>query len=472
MFYDAAITAIGVSKQYLIYDKPEDRLKQMIAPRLVNVFRKQKLKFYREFTAVDDVTLKISKGETVGIVGRNGSGKSTLLQLICGTLQPTQGEIKVQGRIAALLELGSGFNPDFTGRENVFLNASILGLSRPEIEARFDDIVDFSGIREFIDQPVKTYSSGMYVRLAFAVATNVDPDILIVDEALSVGDEAFQRKCFARIEQIKDRGSTILLVSHGAQTIIQLCDRAILLDRGENILTGSPKHVVKQYQRLLSFSGSQAEMVRQEIVEMEDSPLGEDEEGEEKVQVDLISSTEFNDVADSAWFDESLNTNSAVEYGQGDALIHDIRIVRPSDNNPVNVLTPGKTYDLYYSVKFQRPFTDISFGTLFKTVDGIELGGMGTVLNDQNIDISDTNSIYEVRMRFDCKLRPGVYFCNTGVGFAMGGGQQIEYLHRIMDALCFRVSNIKSPNFSGHVDFGIECQVRKIASESAHIVIS
>ena len=198
---DVAIRIQNLSKCYHIYDKPRDRLMQMLARG-----RKQ---YFREFWALKEVSLDVKKGETVGIIGRNGSGKSTLLQMICGTLNPTSGSIQANGRIAALLELGSGFNPEFTGRENVYMNGSILGLSKEEIDSRFDDIAAFADIGEFIEQPVKTYSSGMMVRLAFSVAINVEPEILVVDEALSVGDEIFQRKCFSRIEAIRAGGATI-----------------------------------------------------------------------------------------------------------------------------------------------------------------------------------------------------------------------------------------------------------------------
>ncbi|RWI44037.1 MAG: ABC transporter ATP-binding protein [Mesorhizobium sp.] len=262
-----AVRVRDVSKHYVMFERPEDRFKQMVVPRLERLIGRPPRRYFRDFAALSGVSLEIGRGETVGIIGRNGSGKSTLLQIICGTLQPTSGSVEVNGRIAALLELGAGFNPEFTGRENVFLNASILGVPRKEMEWRFDDIARFADIGSFIDQPVKTYSSGMYVRLAFATAINVDPDILVVDEALAVGDEAFQRKCFARIEQIKDNGGTILFVSHGAQTIVQLCSRAILMDAGELILQGRPKTIVAQYQRLVNASPEAASEIRTGIVE-------------------------------------------------------------------------------------------------------------------------------------------------------------------------------------------------------------
>lgn len=445
MSSEVAIKVSNVSKHYLMYDKPEDRLKQMIVPKIYRVFGNKVKQYYKHFSAVNDVSLDVFRGETIGIVGRNGSGKSTLLQMICNTLQPTAGEIAVNGRVAALLELGSGFNPEFTGRENVYLNAAILGLEREETEARFDQIADFAGIGVFIDQPVKTYSSGMYVRLAFAVATNVDPDILIVDEALSVGDEAFQRKCFARIEQIKERGGTILFVSHGAQTITQLCDRAVLMDRGENILLGDPKTVIKQYQRLLALQGDEAEAARNEIKQ-----TGTTDQLEKAANSQPEDTLEM--LIDEAWFDPSLKSESAVEYGGDVAVISDVHITRMNGKR-VNVLTKNITYALRYSVSFNKPAERVGFGTLIKTINGIELGGVGTNLRDDYVDIACAGNRVLVEMKFKCALQAGTYFCNAGVSVDMPDG--MDYLHRILDAVCFRVVGDAASDFSGFVDFGI-----------------
>lgn len=246
---DIAIRVQNLSKCYQIYDQPRDRLKQFMLPRVQQALGKKPKQYYEEFWALNDASFTVKKGETVGVIGRNGSGKSTLLQMICGTLTPTNGTVETRGRIAALLELGSGFNPEFTGRENVYLNAVILGLSKEEIDSRFDDIAAFADIRQFMEQPVKAYSSGMIARLAFSVAVQVDPDVLVVDEALSVGDMAFQEKSFTRMKQIRDAGTSILFVSHSPSAVRNFCDRAIWLDTGRMRAIGERLAVCDEYQR-------------------------------------------------------------------------------------------------------------------------------------------------------------------------------------------------------------------------------
>lgn len=243
---DIAIRVQSLSKCYHIYDTPRDRLKQFVLPRMRRMAGKAHKQYFREFWALKDVAFEIKKGETVGIIGRNGSGKSTLLQMICGTLTPTSGSIQTNGRIAALLELGSGFNPEFTGRENVYMNASVLGLSNEEIDARFDEIVAFADIGEFIEQPVKTYSSGMMVRLAFAVIVHVDADILVIDEALAVGDAFFTQKCMRFLRKFMGNG-TVLFVSHDTGSIKNLCNYAVWLEKGQVIQEGTPKEVCELY---------------------------------------------------------------------------------------------------------------------------------------------------------------------------------------------------------------------------------
>jgi lipopolysaccharide transport system ATP-binding protein len=279
---DIAIRVTNLSKCYEIYSSPRDRLKQFIVPTLCRIFPPLRRLFsthnpalstqhsalplfYREFWALKDVSFEIKKGETVGIIGRNGSGKSTLLQMICGTLNPTHGSIETNGRIAALLELGSGFNPEFTGRENVYMNASVLGLSNEEIDARFDDIVAFADIGDFIEQPVKTYSSGMMVRLAFAVIAYVDADILVVDEALAVGDAFFTQKCMRFLRNFMKSG-TVLFVSHDTSAVVNLCSHALWLHHGIAKFAGSPKEVSEQYLQALYESQQGESLAKTNVV--------------------------------------------------------------------------------------------------------------------------------------------------------------------------------------------------------------
>ena len=247
MFSDAfTIRVTNLSKRYEIYDAPRDRLKQFVAPRLQKLAGQPPKQYFREFWALKDVSFEMKKGEALGIIGRNGSGKSTLLQMICGTLSPTSGSVQTNGRIAALLELGSGFNPEFTGRENVYMNASVLGLNMAEIDARFDDIAAFADIGQFIEQPVKTYSSGMYVRLAFAVIVHVDADILVVDEALAVGDSVFTQKCMRFIRRFQENGS-LIFVSHDTASVQNLCKSGIWLKNGSIEQIGTAKSVSEAY---------------------------------------------------------------------------------------------------------------------------------------------------------------------------------------------------------------------------------
>lgn len=244
---DIAIRVQNLSKCYQIYDAPRDRLKQFILPRLSRITGLPRKQYFREFWALKNVSFEVNKGETFGLIGRNGAGKSTLLQILCGTLTPSSGSVQINGRVAALLELGAGFNPEFTGQENVYLNATVLGLSKEEIDTRYESIIAFADIGEFINQPVKTYSSGMFVRLAFAIAIHVEPSILIIDEALSVGDIAFQNKCILKIRELRDKGTTLLFVTHDLSTMQLICDQVAWLDSGGIAMLGDPVAVSQEY---------------------------------------------------------------------------------------------------------------------------------------------------------------------------------------------------------------------------------
>lgn len=452
-----AIRAVGLAKTYRIYDRPIDRLIEGATGQ-----RK-----HREFQALHPLDLVIERGQTVGIVGRNGSGKSTLLQLIAGTLQPTTGQVEVYGRVAALLELGSGFSPDFNGRENVYLNAQVLGMRRHEIDARFRQIEAFADIGSFIDQPVRTYSSGMLVRLAFAVAIHTDPDILIIDEALAVGDEAFQRKCYSRIEAIKSQGATILFVSHAASSVISLCDRAVLLDSGERLLTGAPKLVVGSYQRLLHAPPEKRLGIRSEIVEMdgcrmsaEENVLSDQSIGEIEA-MDEAPGCEFPPIG--AWpvpaeerLDEDLINPSCVEYMPLGAIISGWRLLNDRGET-VNVLVPGRRYRLVYSVCFEQTAQQVEFNMTLKSVEGIALYGASSHGLTGFLPQIDAGTVVEVEFTFDTKLLPGLYFFNVGCQAVVEGEAERRFLHRVLDAGAFRIEGRTSDRYKiGFYDLSAE----------------
>ncbi len=441
--HEPAILLEQVSKQFQIYAHPADRLRQML--------HRGRRRYYREFPAVRDLNLRIQPGETVGIVGRNGSGKSTLLQLICGTLQPSSGHLQVRGRVSALLELGAGFNPEFTGRENVYLNARILGLSDRQVDERFDRIAAFADIGDFLEQPVKTYSSGMYMRLAFAAAIHVDPDILIVDEALAVGDEPFQRKCFGRIEQIREQGGTVLFVSHSAGQITELCNRAVLLDHGEKLFEGDPKRVISYYQRLAYAPDSQLEGIRQEIRGLGQSPdlLGVSAAA---APTTLTPSSEIP--LASEFLDPGLQSHSSLSLVSRGATIRNPRLLN-RQGAAVNVLRVGERYRYCYDVEFERSVSQVRFGMMIKTVSGIELGGSTSHPAGAGVT-GRAGEPQSVCFEFEVRLTPGTYFLNAGVtGWCDG---QDSFLHRLVDALAFRVSPLRDRTSTGYLDFACRFQ--------------
>lgn len=452
MSSEIAVRASGLGKVFPVYARPHHRLLQMITPGPAQ-------RWYREFHALRGVGFEIPRGQTVGIVGRNGSGKSTLLQLLCGTLTPSAGDVEVRGRIAALLELGAGFSPEFTGRENVYLNATVLGLSRAEIDARFDEIAAFADIGGFMEQPVKTYSSGMYVRLAFAVAIHVEPDVLVVDEALAVGDEAFQRKCFARIERIRQAGATVLFVSHSAGTVVELCDRALLLDGGELIADGAPKQVLALYQKLAYAPAERQAALREEIrgnpsLVLAGAPsrrdaapgVGPDEDGRESD------------------YDDSLRPASTIAYESRGACIEDPHLTTPGGRR-VNVLVGGREYVYRYHVRFDGTFAGVRCGMMLKSVTGVELCGAVTATPEHALPVVDAGTRLAVAFRFRCQLAPGTYFLNAGVLARLEEGE--AYLDRRLDAAMFRVMPEPGRLGTGMVDMDVVSSLEPAAPEGA-----
>ena len=314
---DIAIKVNNVSKLYKLYDKPSDRLKESLGLT--------KKKLYKEHYALHNVDMEIKKGECVGIIGTNGAGKSTILKIITGVLNPTEGDVQVNGRLSALLELGAGFNMEYTGIENVYINGTMIGFTREEIDAKLDDILSFADIGDFVYQPVKTYSSGMFVRLAFAVAINIDPEILIVDEALSVGDVFFQAKCFHKFEEFKAKGKTILFVSHALPTISKYCDRAILLNKGKKIAEDEPKPIIDLYNKLLVNNYSEEEIKKELELSKHDGDIQvENEIIQKQKQMDMHA--EHTDDVEN-WKDKMYVNPKAVEYGNKDAEIVDFCII-------------------------------------------------------------------------------------------------------------------------------------------------
>ena len=437
---DIAIKVQNISKCYHIYENPRDRLKQFVAPRLQRMTWQQPKQYFREFWALKDVSFEIKKGETVGIIGRNGSGKSTLLQMICGTLTPSSGSIQTNGRIAALLELGSGFNPQFTGRENVYMNAAVLGLSKKEIDERFDAIVAFADIGDFIEQPTKTYSSGMMVRLAFAVAINVDPDILIVDEALSVGDEIFQRKCFARLEEIKSNGASILFVSHSPASIIELCERTLLLDHGSRLMYCSAPNAIRAYQKLIYASNEEATRLIQEYRAIDQS--GGDIKTISQAESIIVTDEQIVDA-----FDPSLVPETTTVYPVQGAEIDSI-MIQDDKGVIVNVMQPSSNYQFVVTGRFLNDFEGIYFGIHIRSISGIVITGQRYPEEGKYLEYVRAGKSFKISFGFRMDLLPGVYF----VGGGIWSSQEPNCPHRILDAIMFRVLPLSQPISFGYVD--------------------
>lgn len=438
-----ALNISAVGKVYTESSKPVSRLAQLLLPGLFSNQARN------GFKALDNISLEVCKGETVGIVGRNGAGKSTLLQIICGTIEPTQGHVQVNGRLAALLELGAGFNPDFSGRENVYLNGAILGMTKAEIEARMGSIEEFADIGDFIDKPVRNYSSGMFVRLAFAVAIHAEPEILVVDEALSVGDEAFQRKCFARIEDIQKRGGTILFVSHSASSVLQLCNHALFLDAGQLIMEGHPKEVVTQYQRYLNLPADRAWELRQSLLGNSHETLKPSQGG---LADDVKQVTKAHDAKAFSLdrYDPDFNSESIVEYEQCGARIENLQISN-SEGSRVNVLTKGHSYTYSYDVIMMQDAEGVDAGMMIKSTSGVEIAG-ATSGGDPKHRLSKVSAGEKIRasFKFTCNLAPTIYFLNAGVMAKTKEGR--VYMHRIMDGLIFRVDSDDYQFSTGFVD--------------------
>ena len=413
-----------LSKMYKLYDKPSDRLKESLGLT--------KKKCYREHYALSHVSFDVHQGETVGIIGTNGSGKSTILKIITGVLNPTDGEVIVDGRISALLELGAGFNMEYSGLENVYLNGTMIGVSREEIDEKLDDILNFADIGEFIHQPVKTYSSGMFVRLAFAVAINIEPEILIVDEALSVGDVFFQAKCYHKFEEFKKMGKTIIFVSHDLSAVSKYCDKVILLNRGEKLDEGSPKAMVDMYKQLL----------------VNQDPINTDrqEESGEIVAQEIEGSWKSN-------FQVNPNT---LEYGEKIAEIVDFAVF-DSKGAITNTIEKGSRFQIKMKILFHEEIQDPIGAYTFKDTRGTEITGTNTMFEKAYIRPPKAGETCVITFEQKMDLQGGEYLISFGcTGYRNG---DFHVFHRLYDAC--NITVVSTKNTVGFYDMNSKVTVEQ-----------
>ena len=410
-----AIRVKHLEKMYKLYNKPSDRLRETLGLRVP----------VKEHYALKDVSFDVKRGETVGIIGTNGSGKSTILKIITGVLNPTKGEVEVDGRISALLELGAGFNMEYSGIENVYLNGTMMGFSREEIDARLQDILDFADIGDFVYQPVKSYSSGMFVRLAFAVAINIEPEILIVDEALSVGDVFFQAKCYRKFEEFKKQGKTILFVSHDLGSISKYCDRVVLLNKGEKMAEGSPKQMVDMYKQLL---------VGQDPAKAEEEkPAGQPREN---------------------WNSQFQVNPDMLEYGSRLAEIVDFAVL-DEKGRCTNTIEKGSTFKIRMKVAFRETIQEPIMAFTFKDIKGTEITGTNTLFEKAAVEHSDAGDVCTVTFTQDMYLQGGEYLLSFGcTGYKDG---EFTVFHRLYDAC--NVTVVSAKNTVGFYDMNSAVEI-------------
>ena len=429
--HDAVIQCHNLGKCYRIYDNPKARLKQ--------AFWRGRRQYFREFWALRDVSFEVKRGESLGIVGRNGSGKSTLLQLICGTLTPTEGYIQTDGRIAALLELGSGFNPEFTGIENVYLNASMLGLSKDFIDQRIDKILSFADIGPFTRMPVKTYSSGMAVRLAFAVQAQIEPDILVIDEALAVGDAKFQAKCYRHIKSLRENGTSILLVTHDGQATIKHCSRSILVDSGKLLLEGEPKTVFYKYLDLIHDKTDPSIL----------ASIPEEETSHTEAK---LSSVPEPDRSDDVFDKRPGYNNSETRWGDGSARITDFILTSRGVRYP-SYISCGDSVHLRIVASLSQYVANPIFGISIRSKSGMVISETNTLLLGLEYDANNPEGacIATVDYTFNCSFAAGDYFISIGVNSM--SEKDIMAHDRRWDSIHFAVQSDQT--FGGLVDCSI-----------------
>ncbi len=423
---DFVIQCENLIKKYALYNKRSDRLVEALMPG--------KKSYHKDFYALNGVDFKIKKGEFVGFIGRNGAGKSTLLKVLTGVLSPTSGSVKVNGRVAALLELGAGFNPQYTGYENIYLNGAIMGFTREEMDEKVKEIVEFADIGDFINQPVKIYSSGMFVRLAFATAISVEPEILIVDEALAVGDVYFQLKCYKKFEEFKRKGKTILFVSHDQSSIIKYCDRAILLENGEILCDDTPKVAIDKYKKLLA-----------ETKKTDSDEFGTVARPKEH-QADMVE-----------WKHSYELNEKELEYGDHRAEIIDFGIFDQNGNLATNYQR-NEVYDVKMKIKFHETVENPIFAITFKDYAGLEIAGTNTMQESIETGIYNKDDIVTVSFRVKFQFQNQPFFLSFGCTHFDNQGK-LEVLHRLYDILCIQTFGAKVTN--GFFDIDTKVTITK-----------
>ncbi len=432
---NSSIRVSGVSKMYKLFDKKSDRVWDAIGIGP---------KRYEEKYALRDLDFSIEKGETVGIIGTNGAGKSTLLKIITGIVYPTKGEVQVDGKVSALLELGAGFNYEYTGLENIYLNGLITGLSRKEVDEKLDDVLAFADIGNYIHQPVKSYSSGMFVRLAFAVAINVDPDILIVDEALSVGDVFFQAKCYKKFDEFKEQGKTILCVSHDLSMITRYCDRAILLDHGRMLSQGSPKDMVDLYKKVLAGAADVEDILK----------------GGDIKKTNQIESAVSNDAYDDTWKSHFAINPKVDEYGDGSATIIDFGIF--DDKGLItDTIYKGSSFTIKSKVKFHKTVTDPIFTYAFKNTQGVSITGTNTMYEQVITGETADGDEYVAEFTQTMNLQGGEYLLSISCTGYEGGDFSVYY--RLYDVI--NVTVVSDRDTVGFYDMFSQVRVTKNGEE-------
>jgi ABC-type polysaccharide/polyol phosphate transport system ATPase subunit len=451
-----ALRVEGVAKQYRIYDHPSDRLKETLT--------RGWLKRHREFWALREISFEIERGTTVGVVGPNGSGKSTLLQIITGTLEPTHGDVQIEGRVAALLELGAGFNLEFTGLENIYMNTALQGFSRAETDRRLAAIERFAEIGDFLHQPVKTYSSGMYVRLAFAIAVNTDPEILVVDEALSVGDTIFQHRCVRRIKEMQEAGTTILFVSHEPTLVRALCSRAILLNAGRMIADGTPMEVLNRYQRVImareeAYAGGRDEGTVNEGQADENAAMG-NESGEGGAAVKSgAGGAEVEGGAANVSGVGAEGVRQPLQYsyrhGNGRAEVVGAELIDRATNRTVELVETGDALAIRLRILFKEDVAEPVCGFMIRNRHGINVYGTNTEQRGQPMGAVARGEIIEAVFTFNCWLGQEHYF--VSVAAHTPDGEAFDWLDGV---IFFRVSC--AVEMEGIANLNAEVETRRV----------